>query len=125
MYWSHKRDETKSYLIESSALDGSNRQVLINCTDPADSLAMDFTAGRLYYVYEQSGAILYVDLKTKVVQEILVPGTGFKISSVTVYKDDIYFAEIADDTIRKCSKNDCKTSEVLRNSTGMYFVEFM
>lgn len=67
MYWSHKKDDTKTYIIETSSLDGSNRAVLMNCSGPAESLSMDFQSGRLYFVYSESGAILYVDLKTKVV----------------------------------------------------------
>lgn len=67
MYWSHKKEDTKSYIIESSSLDGSNRAVVMNCSDPAESLSMDYQSGRLYFVYSESGAILYVDLNTKAV----------------------------------------------------------
>lgn len=68
MYYSHIKNETKLYLIETCALDGSNRRVLVNCTEPADSLAMDVLNRRLYFVYTDSGAILYVDLQTNAVR---------------------------------------------------------
>lgn len=67
MYFSHIRNETELYLIETSALDGSNRRVLVDCAEPADSLDMDVRDRRLYYVYSDSGAIMYVDLQTNAV----------------------------------------------------------
>lgn len=70
MYWSHKKDDTKTYIIETSSLDGSHRAVVMNCSDPAESLSMDYPTGRLYFVYSESGAILYVDLKTKAVSRL-------------------------------------------------------
>lgn len=68
MYWSHRKDDTKTYLIEISMLDGSNRSILENCTHSAESLVMDFDKQRLYYVFTQSGSIWYIDLIKKTVR---------------------------------------------------------
>lgn len=117
MFWSHKKDLTKTYLIERSSLDGSNREILINCTYPAESLTIDYTLNYLYFVYETHGSILYVDLTTKAVHE-LVHDSVYPITSLTVYKESVYFAESQHNTIRKCNKLDCKESSILRNTTA-------
>lgn len=67
MYWAHKREDTKTYLIESSSLDGWNREIILNSTESARSLSIDFSTDRLYFVYVESGKIVYYDLKTHLV----------------------------------------------------------
>lgn len=67
MYFSHKNNHTNFYAIESSALDGSNRRLLINCTKSAVSLTIDFPTNRLYFIYQETGAIIFFDLETKIV----------------------------------------------------------
>lgn len=71
MYWAHKLKGIKSHLIESSALDGTNRQVVVAANESASSLSMDFSTERLYYVYVESGSIAYVGLKDKKVRPYL------------------------------------------------------
>lgn len=117
MYWSHKKDLTKTYLIEASSLDGSNREILVNCTYAAESLTIDYSIDRLYFVYSSIGAIDFVDLSTKTIQE-LVHESVFHITSLTVYKENVYFAETGLNTIRKCNKFNCRESYVLRNTTN-------
>lgn len=68
MYWAHRRED-KSFLIESSALDGSERDVVINTNESAHSLSIDFTTNRLYFVYFESSKIAYFDLKAQVVSK--------------------------------------------------------
>lgn len=116
MYWSHKKDLTKTYLIEKSSLDGSNREILLNCTYPAESLTIDYSINRLYFVYGSVGAILFVDLTKNTVHELLEKSV-FPIASLTVYKDNVYFAESQHNTIRKCDKFNCTESSSLRNTT--------
>lgn len=65
MYFSHMDDRTSTYLIEQSALDGSGRHVLVNCSEAATSLSIDFNSRRLYYAYKETGTISYVDLETR------------------------------------------------------------
>lgn len=117
MYWSHKKDITKTYLIEMSSLDGSNREILINCTHPAESLTIDYDLNRLYFIYGSIGAINYVDLTKKELHE-LVRESVYPITSLTVYKDNIYFAESQHNTIRKCDKSECHENSILRNTTA-------
>ncbi len=117
MYWSHKQDITKTYLIEQSSLDGSNREILINCTYPAESLTIDYSINRLYFVYGSIGSILFVDLAKNTVHE-LVADLVYPITSLTIYKESVYFAESHFNTIRKCDKFDCKENTVLRNTTA-------
>ncbi|KAJ6647666.1 Prolow-density lipoprotein receptor-related protein 1, partial [Pseudolycoriella hygida] len=115
MYWSHKKDLTKTYLIEKSSLDGSNREVLINCSHPAESLTIDYMENRLYFVHGSIGAVMFVDLTTNATYGLL--HFKYPITSLTVYKENIYFAESQENTIRKCDKSDCKESTQLRNTT--------
>lgn len=68
MYWAHKGNDSNTYLIESSALDGTNREIIVTANESARSLSMDFSTERLYYVYVESGRIVYVDLKEKKVR---------------------------------------------------------
>lgn len=117
MYWSHKKDLTKTYLIERSALDGSNREIVVNCTHPPESLTMEYSTRRLYFAYGSIGSILYVDLTTSAVQE-LVTNSDYVITSLTLYRESVYFAESNFNTIRKCDKRNCTDSAVLRNTTA-------
>lgn len=116
IYWSHKKDLTKTYLIEKSSLDGSNREIVANCTYPAESLTIDYSINRLYFVYGSIGAILFVDLTKNTVHD-LVQKSVFPITSLTVYKENVYFAESQHNTIRKCDKLNCTESTSLRNTT--------
>lgn len=68
MYWSHRKEDTHTNLIESSSLNGDDRSVLLKCEEPAESLALDFANQRLYYVYVDGGAISYLDLLTQKVK---------------------------------------------------------
>lgn len=116
-FWSHGKPETSTYLIEQSQLDGSDRSVLVVCTELAASLAMDFDAERLYFAYDKS--IQYVDLRTRKVERVLLTEDGL-ISGVTVYKEAIYYGDVAENTIRYCDKTDCGSGEksvVLRNNS--------
>lgn len=117
LYWSHGKPETNTYLIEASRLDGSDRSVLVVCSELAASLAMDFATRRLYFAYEKS--IQYVDLQTRKVVRVLQSEEGH-ISGVTVYKEEIYYGDVAENTIRYCDKTDCGAGEksvVLRNNS--------
>lgn len=117
MYWSHKKDLTKTYLIEKSSLDGSNREILYNCTYPAESLTIDYSLNYLYFVYGSVGTILFVDMTKNTVHKF-VQDPAYPITSLTVYKESVYFAESRYNTIRKCNKLDCKESSILRNTTA-------
>lgn len=68
-----------------------------------------------------------VDLSTCVLQvhEVLskASGKGRKVESVTIYKDEMFFSESFDSTIRRCNKNKCNESTVLRNNTREYILE--
>lgn len=114
LYWSHGKHDTNTYLIENSRLDGTGRTVLVNCTELANSLAMDFATNRLYFVYNRS--IAFVDLVTRHVFVVLSTDTG-ELTGVTVYKDRIYYGDASDNTIRHCEKTACSASIVLRNNS--------
>lgn len=118
LYWSHVKRETNTFLIESSALDGSDRRVLVNCTEPALALAVDFAEQRLYFVYERT--ISYVSLAATAgstgVVVVLSLDAG-ALSSVTVFENRIYYSDIEADTIRFCDKSKCDDSAVLRNNS--------
>lgn len=67
MYWACKSNSSKQFVIESSALDGSNRKILLTANETARSLSIDFSTERLYFVYVENSKIVYFDLKTKIV----------------------------------------------------------
>lgn len=71
MYWSHRNEEKKTYLIEQSALNGDNRKILLNCNETAKSLTLDFLTNRLYFVNAERSSIWYFDLNTEEVSEKL------------------------------------------------------
>lgn len=64
MYFVHGNKTTTEYFIEKCQLDGSNCTKLVNSTQPIDSLAMDYTKNRLYFVYSKIGGIAFFDLVT-------------------------------------------------------------
>lgn len=68
MYWSHKNELNSTYCIESSLLDGTERQLLAITEEPAESLSFDFTSNRIYFVYKIRRGIVFYDLaKEKVI----------------------------------------------------------
>lgn len=69
MYFAHNEEKTNSYRIESAALDGSERTIIVNCTELVDSLTIDFPDNRLYFVYKNAGSIFFLDLTTKTVNQ--------------------------------------------------------
>lgn len=122
MFFAHIDTNFTRYFIEQSALDGSNRLILITCTRAPSSLTMDFENRRLYFTYREASIISYVDLETKKIYEVLSAGAlgngKHKIESATIYKDDIFFADTFDSTIKRCNKNDCKNISIIRNNTS-------
>lgn len=72
MYFAHNEEKSNSYRIESAALDGSERTIIVNCTELVDSLTIDFPDNRLYFVYKYAGSIFYLDLASNTVNLPLV-----------------------------------------------------
>lgn len=68
MYFAHNEEKSNSYRIESAALDGSERNIIVNCTELVDSLTIDFLNNRLYFVYKNAGEIFYFDLTSRTVK---------------------------------------------------------
>lgn len=68
MFFAHNEEKSNSYRIESAALDGSERNIIVNCTELVDSLTIDFPDNRLYFVYKNAGTIFYFDLTSKTVR---------------------------------------------------------
>lgn len=71
MYFAHNDEKSNSYRIESAALDGSERNIIVNRTELVDSLTIDFPDNRLYFVHKNAGSIFYFDLTSKTVRATL------------------------------------------------------
>lgn len=72
MYFTQNEVKNHTYRIESAALDGSRRNIIVNGTDFVDSLTIDFPTNRLYFAYKNAGIIFYYDLTTKTVIRFIV-----------------------------------------------------
>lgn len=117
MYFAHSDLKTFKQ-IEESAMDGTQRTILVMTDKVADSLTVDMEARRLYYVMASMGAIYYVDLVTKKNVNVLKINLTQYVSSVTVFNGMIYYSNKVEETIRRCSKDSCINSEVVKNNTS-------
>lgn len=99
-------------------MDGSNRKVLLNSSQPIGSLTVDLESKRLYFIRKQTGGIDYLDLKLGNVHEVVQPEKmliGYKkVDGVAIYKDTIYFAQNTDNKIEKCDKTTCANRTTVR-----------
>lgn len=118
MYFSHENSNGTAFIIEQSALNGSNRKVLLNSSQPVGSLTVDLESNRLYFIRKHTGGIDYLDLKTGNVHEVLQPVKmliGYKkVDGMAIYKDFIYFAENSEGKIEKCDKTTCENRTTVR-----------
>ncbi|XP_055692338.1 low-density lipoprotein receptor-related protein 1 [Lutzomyia longipalpis] len=118
LYWSQS-SVNNTHRIMMSAMDGSDVETAVATDKSIDSLTIDYEARRLYYVFPSAGAIYYYDLVRKMAHEVLaMANPQVYVGSVTVYRENIYYAENSDNTIRKCDKNHCVESEIIRNNTS-------
>lgn len=157
MYFSHENSNGVEYYIEAATLDGANRQLILNSTTQIGSLTIDYDMNRLYFVHTRVGAIEYLDLKNNGVSEIVyflclnriligfhykkkitnlscmcmqfheVLSSDGKIEGITVYKNEIYFAETTDSKIERCDKDNCANRITVRSNKGidMKSIEFV
>lgn len=119
LYFTHENGNGTTFIVEKSALDGSNRKVLLTSTAPIGSLTTDLESNRLYFVRKQTGAVEYLDLASPSEHHEVVPSEklvlGYKkIESITIYKDTVYFAETTDSKIEKCDKTTCENRTTVR-----------
>lgn len=125
MFFSHENVNHTVSIIEQSSLDGSNRKILLNSSQPISSLTTDLDSNRLYFIRKQTGGIDYLDLSTGNVHEVVEPQKltlGYKkIDGITIYKDAIYFAENTDGSIEKCDKTTCDNRTTVRMNKDIVY----
>lgn len=106
-------------------MDGTNRRILLNSSQPIGSLTADIESNRLYFIRKQTGAVDYLDLTSSTVNEVIPPEKLFhgykKVESITIYKDAIYFAETTEAKIEKCDKNNCTNRTTVRTNKDIVY----
>lgn len=106
-------------------MDGSNRRILLNSSQPIGSLTTDLDTNRLYFVRKQTGAVEYLDLASASVHEVVPPEKlilGYKkIESITIYKDTLFFAETTEAKIEKCDKTTCANRTMVRMNKDIVY----
>lgn len=124
LYFSHENSNGTTFIIEQSSLDGSQRKILLNSSQPIGSLTADLDSNRLYFIRKQTGGIDYLDLTSNNVHEVVQPekkGSYKKIDGITIHKDIIYFAENANYTIEKCDKTTCDNRTLVRMNKDIVY----
>ncbi|XP_031616659.1 prolow-density lipoprotein receptor-related protein 1 isoform X3 [Contarinia nasturtii] len=118
LYFSYENYNSTMFYIGQSSLDGSNRRILLNSSQPIGSLTADIESNRLYFIRKQTGAVEYLNLNSSTVHEVVPPEKLFlgyrKVESIAIYKDEIYFAESTDAKIEKCDKTTCTNRTTVR-----------
>ncbi|XP_055591150.1 low-density lipoprotein receptor-related protein 1 [Uranotaenia lowii] len=119
MYFATSQESPKLYELYSARMDGSARQLISNSTFYAmESLVLDFEADRLYYIAAKVGEIYYYDIKNGKIIKVLESSGSQPISTITVYRDHIFYDDGNESRIMRCDKNLCQNPEVVRNNTG-------
>lgn len=126
LYFSHENSRGTAFIIEQSALDGSNRKVLLNSSQPIGSLTINVDSKHLYFIRNQTGGIDFLDLKTGKVHVVVQPDEIHpkRANGLAIHKDTIYFADNTDKTIVKCDKPTCdyRTTVRLKYTNSTYDV---
>lgn len=126
LYWAHtllsEEGTTSHHIIMASAMDGSNKQILVKQEANQDnigpqSLSMDLDSWRLYWVNTEKANIQYYDFKSKVVVKLPMDEKSMP-SAATVYKGLLCYADQNDQAIHVCEKDACENNKILRNHTG-------
>uniref|UniRef100_A0A182SIS6 EGF-like domain-containing protein n=1 Tax=Anopheles maculatus TaxID=74869 RepID=A0A182SIS6_9DIPT len=120
MYFATMSETPKLYELYASRMDGSERQLISNSTFyPVDSLALDFETNRLYYISSRAGEIYYYDIGSgKIIQVLSSNQDSRPISTITIYRDSIYYDDNHDGRIMRCNKNLCQNPVSVRNNTS-------
>lgn len=122
LYYSVADDSSTVTEIFYCDLDGSNHFPLINKTSESSRagayLSLQFVrpSERLYFMNNKG--IWFVDIRDGKPQIIYQSRMHQEISAITVYESHIYFTDNMDNTIQRCTINECKGSTVIRNSTS-------
>lgn len=118
LYFAHESSNGKLFIIQQSSMDGENRRILLNSSQPISSLTVDIKSNRLYFIRKQTGSVEYLHLLTSTVHEVVPPERlvfGYKkVESITIYKDTLYFAETTEAKIEKCDKTTCANRTTVR-----------
>ena len=115
IYWLTSGD---SPVIERACLDGSNREMFITKEDlvKPNGLAIDYESRRLYWTDSGRQAISYRSLEkdqTKITT-IVHPGSD-QLQSLTIYKSNVYWAELDNQLVRKANKYTGGSQSIFQN----------
>ncbi|XP_055528067.1 prolow-density lipoprotein receptor-related protein 1 [Wyeomyia smithii] len=119
LYFATSSESPKLYELYFSRMDGLDKQLISNSTFYAmESLVLDFATERLYYVAPKIGEIYYYDTNNGKIIKVSVESKSHPISTITVYREHVYYEDSTDSRIMRCNKNLCQNAEVVRNNTG-------
>lgn len=117
----HSSDER--FAINQCNMDGTEDINLIYEDEIVESLTLDESMSRLYFV-KNNRKIFFFDLKkneTKLVNtfygEKSLNDVDLFITSLEVYQSSIYFGENSTDSIRTCDKVNCRKPEIYKSDT--------
>ena len=119
LYWSHHFETY--HMIESAAMDGSKRNIIVNQTISNEvlgpqSLTMDLESWRLYWINVDAYTVQYYDFETQFIHEIILK-ENTSPSAITVYNGMLYYANTLDDAIHVANKTTGQNDTVFRNNT--------
>lgn len=117
-------ENSEQYMINQCDLDGSDIKNLIYEDEVVESLTLDISTNRLYFI-KNNRKIFYFDFvtkKTKLVntfygEKSLNDENDLFITSIDIFENEMYFGENSTNSIRKCDKNECKVSSIYRENT--------
>lgn len=118
LFWigSFENGTMKLYRVETAAMDGSGRMVLVdNLRATAQCLSLDLKLKHVYWVEDYS--LRYVGYKGGNVVTLKLP-QNVSVVAATVYKDNVYYADDNDQSIHSANKFTGENDVLLRNSTG-------
>jgi low density lipoprotein receptor-related protein 5/6 len=113
MFWS---DWGAIERIERSALDGTQRLVIVNRSGRASSLTIDYKERRLYWVDTFIDKILCSGLDGANPNEVIKSDQNnpFKPRGLTIYQDFIYWSNGVENTIERANKSNPFDSSVIQ-----------
>jgi VCBS repeat-containing protein len=95
IYWTHAGflGAGQPPMIERANLDGSNRQPLINLTNESPSVAVDTSAGKMYWANNAAGTIIRGNLDGTNIDEVVsIPGMSTFALALDVRNGKIYWS---------------------------------
>lgn len=115
MFWSAWG---KKPVIETAALDGTNRRIFVPDVGKANGLTIDFSTRRLYWTDFGQLQIAYATLDVQGYVKPVVQTASNQIYGLAVFKDHMYWADWDTGVIEKANKDDGLDREIVQKDVG-------